>query len=73
MNQEHPTGTERSSLYGRVATEAAWLNVKNARNKKLWKEQKQLLTWIGLLMEGAIPVLLTILTRNPPQQPASIR
>jgi len=55
MNREHPTGTERKSLTksadGRVATEAAWLNGKNG--KKSWKEQKKLLTGIGLLMEGA--------------------
>jgi len=35
-----------------VATEAAWLNGKNG--KKSWKEQKKLLTGIGLLMEGAV-------------------
>jgi hypothetical protein len=33
-----------------VATEAAWLNGK--KWKKLRKEQKKLLTGIGLLMEG---------------------
>jgi hypothetical protein len=33
-----------------VATEAAWLNGKNGRNRG--KEQKTLLTGIGLLMEG---------------------
>jgi hypothetical protein len=33
-----------------VATEAAWLNGK--KWKKSWKEQKKLLTGIGLLMEG---------------------
>jgi hypothetical protein len=32
-----------------VATEAAWLNGKKEKNSG--KEQKKLLTWIGLLME----------------------
>src|SRR2546429_6198530 len=38
------------SADGRVATEAAWLNEK--KWKKSWREQKKLLTGIGLLMEG---------------------
>jgi hypothetical protein len=40
-----------------VATEAAWLIGKKEKNS--WKEQKTLLTWIGLLMEGATRSSLT--------------
>ena len=56
MNREHPTGTERKSLYyecgwkggdrGGLAEREKW--------KNLWKEQKTLLTGIGLLMEGVV-------------------
>jgi hypothetical protein len=40
-----------------VATEAAWLNAK--KWKTVRKEQKKLLTGIGLLMEGVGEIQLT--------------
>jgi hypothetical protein len=61
MNREHPTGTERKPLNyecgwkggdrGGLAEREKW--------KKPQKEQKKLLTGIGLLVEGLISVQAT--------------
>ena len=54
MNREHPTGTERKPLN----YECGWKGgdrggfAEREKWKKPWKEQKKLLTGIGLLMEG---------------------
>jgi hypothetical protein len=53
MNREHPTGTERKSLN----YECGWKGgdrggLAERKMKKLWQEQKRLLTGISLLMEG---------------------
>jgi hypothetical protein len=54
MNREHPSGTGRKSLY----YECGWKGGDRAaiaereNGRKLWTEQKTLLTGIGLLMEG---------------------
>ena len=56
LNQEHPKCTERKSL----TKECGWKGgdrgglAERDKCKKLWKEQKKLLTGIGLLMEGLV-------------------